>query len=473
MIAAAATQMPMPFVQSQEKKQSATGISGTARSMSRYFAREGVDPLSQAFDGKLVVHPGIGGGKVSDDVLGMTLEKLLAMPRNGKSVAYIHVPFCETHCLYCGFYNRAYSPEESRLYADALIRELHLWGGKPAQEIGPVHAVYMGGGTPTALEADDLRRILQEVKSALPLANDCEITVEGRLSNFGPDKMEACLEGGANRFSLGVQSFNTEIRRSMGRMSSREELVIQLERLLSYDQAAVIVDLIYGFPRQGMEHWLEDIAVAQSLHLDGADCYQLNVYRHTPLGKAIELGKMPAGADIPMQSAMFAAGVDAMQKAFYRRLSVSHWARTSRERNLYNLYVKGRAHCLAFGPGAGGNLGGYFYLNRSDYRTWQKQVHSGQKPVAMLVRPAPHASLLRSVAEGMEQSWLDLPSLEAEFGVSLDRIGKPLFDQWSRAGLVERRGKAVVLTLAGQFWQVNLSQLLQEYLKTALEEECR
>ena len=259
----------------------------------------------------------------------------------------------------------------------------------------------------------------------------------------------------------------------MGRVSSQEELIVQLERLLSYDQAAVIVDLIYGFPRQGMEHWLEDIAVAQSLHLDGADFYQLNVYRHTPLGKAIELGKMPAGADIPMQSAMFAAGVDAMQKAFYRRLSVSHWARTSRERNLYNLYVKGRAHCLAFGPGAGGNLGGYFYLNRSDYRTWQEQVHSGQKPVAMLVRPAPHASLLRSVAEGMEQSWLDLPSLEAEFGVSLGRIGKPLFDQWSRAGLVERKGKIVALTLAGQFWQVNLSQLLQEYLKTVLEEECR
>lgn len=205
-----------------------------------------------------------------------------------------------------------------------------------------------GGGTPTALEADDLRRILREVKAVLPLANDCEITVEGRLSNFGPDKMEACFDGGANRFSLGVQSFNTAIRQSMGRVSTREELIAQLERLMSYNQAAVIVDLIYGFPRQTMELWLEDIAVAQSLYLDGADCYQLNVYRQTPLGKAIEAGKMPAGADIPMQSAMFAAGVAAMQNAFYRRLSVSHWARTSRERNLYNLYVKGRAHCLAF-----------------------------------------------------------------------------------------------------------------------------
>ena len=81
-----------------------------------------------------------------------------------------------------------------------------------------------------------------------------------------------------------------------------------------------------------MERWLADIATAQSLKLDGADCYQLNVYRNTPLAKAIESGRLPAGADVPMQSAMFAAGVKAMQKGFYRRLSISHWARTSRER---------------------------------------------------------------------------------------------------------------------------------------------
>lgn len=96
----------------------------------------------------------------------------------------------------------------------------------------------------------------------LPLANDCEITVEGRLSNFGPDKMEACFEGGANRFSLGVQSFDTEIRQAMGRVSDRDTLIRQLQLLQSYDQAAVIVDLIYGFPMQTMERWLADIATA-------------------------------------------------------------------------------------------------------------------------------------------------------------------------------------------------------------------
>lgn len=438
--------------------------------LERYFAREGVDPLPYAFEGKIAVHPGLGGAGVDKKDFEATLEPLLARPRMGKTVAYIHVPFCETHCLYCGFYNKAYRSDDSRLYADALIQELRLWRGHPAQEAGPVHAVYMGGGTPTALEADDIRRILNEARAVLPLANDCEITVEGRLSNFGPDKMEACFEGGANRFSFGVQSFDTDIRRAMGRVSDRETLIRQLELVQSYEQAAVIVDLIYGFPMQTMERWLEDIATAQSLRLDGADCYQLNVYRTTPLAKAIESGRLPAGADIPRQSAMFAAGVEAMRKAFYRRLSISHWARTSRERNLYNLYVKGRSHCLAFGPGAGGNLDGFFYLNQSDYRAWQAEVKAGRKPLAMLFRPVPYGKLFKAVAEGMEQGWLDLRGLEAAYGVPLGDVWKPVLDQWERAGLVERAGAEVVLTLAGQFWQVNLSQLLLDYLKRALED---
>ena len=69
--------------------------------------------------------------------------------------------------------------------------------------------MYFGGGTPTALEASDIVRLIRAVKKNLPLANDCEITFEGRLSNFGPDRMEACMEGGTNRFSLGVQTFDT------------------------------------------------------------------------------------------------------------------------------------------------------------------------------------------------------------------------------------------------------------------------
>ena len=88
-----------------------------AEGLERYFAREGVDPLPYAFEGKIAVHPGLGGSGVEKQDFEATLEPLLAEPRTGKTVAYIHVPFCETHCLYCGFYNKAYRVPQ---FADEL-----------------------------------------------------------------------------------------------------------------------------------------------------------------------------------------------------------------------------------------------------------------------------------------------------------------------------------------------------------------
>lgn len=436
--------------------------------MERYFAREGVPPLTSAFDGKIAVHPGVGGEMLNGDNALALLESLLDTPREGKSTAYIHVPFCETHCLYCGFYNKAYRPGESAAYADTLIKELALWAERPAQAQGPIHAVYLGGGTPTALEAKDLRRILREIGQRLPLANDCEITVEGRLTNFDECKMEACLEGGVNRFSLGVQSFDTKIRQAMGRLCPREDLLRRIETLQRYGQAAVVVDLIYGFPLQDMQSWLDDIATAQAIGLDGADCYQLNTYKGTPLSRAIESGKLPAGADVAGRALMFEAGVEAMQKGFWRRLSISHWANTTRERNLYNQYVKGRAHCLAFGPGGGGNIAGTFFMNLSDIAAWRESVEAGRKPLAMAVRPDPRWKLYKAVTEGMERGVLNLSALESEFGEALRESCKPVLDQWERAGLVTWAGDFLVLTVAGQFWQVNLNQLLLDCLKQTL-----
>jgi Coproporphyrinogen III oxidase and related Fe-S oxidoreductases len=429
----------------------------------RFYAREGVDSLTHAFDGKIAIHPGMGGTPVAAEEREAVLASVLGKERTGNSVAYIHVPFCETHCLYCGFFRSGYKTEQSRAYTDALLKELSFWRGLPAQERGPVHAVYLGGGTPTALEPNDLRRLIRGIRETLPLANDCEITVEGRSSNLTKERIDACFEGGANRFSLGVQSFHTHVRQAMGRRSTTEGLLERLSLLQSYNQAAVVVDLIYGFPLQTMDVWLEDIAIAQSLDLDGADCYQLNTLKNSLLARAVESGKLPVAADIPTQARMFEAGVAAMENGFYRRLSISHWGRTPRERNMYNQYIKGGAHCLAFGPGSGGSLHGHLYFSVPDYEQWLTAVQEGRKPLLTLQRPVANAALFKAMAGDMEQARLEIPRLERAFGLPLGKILHPLLDQWERAGLVRTHGESRVLTLAGQFWQVNLAQLLMEY----------
>ena len=313
-----------------------------------YFAKEGVDPLTQAFDRKKTVHPGGMGRPIPQAQQADLLTMLVSHGRKGKSAAYIHVPFCQTRCLYCGFFNKGFNESESALYTDSLIRELQLWSDQPVQQQGPVHAVYFGGGTPTALEAPDLKRLLTAVSQYLPLANDCEITMEGRVFNFGTNKIETCLAGGVNRFSIGVQTFDTALRQSMKRVDERETVIDMLSNLNAYDEAAVVIDLIYGFPNQTMALWEEDIRTFLSLNLDGIDLYQLNIFQNTPLFSAIQQEKLPAGLDVPTRARMYARGCEILAENQYRRLSVNHWGRATRERNIYNHLMRSPSHCLAF-----------------------------------------------------------------------------------------------------------------------------
>lgn len=441
-------------------------LSGPGVDINDFFADESQDPLTHAFSKPIDTHPGGRSTPLAGDRIDDAFAGFLGHPRKGKTCAYIHVPFCESHCLYCGFYRKRYDDDgQSRRYTDALVSDLRAWAKTPSQAQGPVHAVYIGGGTPTALRADDLRRILLAVHETLPLANDCEITVEGRIRNFGPEKMEACLEGGANRFSIGVQTFDTALRQSMRRMAAREEVIEGLNRLVAYDRAAVVIDLIYGFPGQTMDMWEDDLNTLLALGIDGADLYQLKTLPETPLARAVEKGRLPVPADRPDRARMYARGVAVMAAAMYRHLTVNHWGRTSRERNLYNHMVKGPADCLAFGPGAGGNLGGYFFFTEPDYGKWRTAVmDQGRKPIAMMQALSPHSTLEKTIAAELELCRINPGQIGDRFGLPLAGILAPLYRQWTRAGLMESKGGWFVLTTAGRFWQVNLVQLTINYL---------
>ena len=418
------------------------------------------DPLHAAFRAKAAVHAGPMGMPMIWALARGKLDSLSNRKREGKALAYIHVPFCQTRCLYCMFYQNPYSKEASSVFARNLVREIELWSDKAAMNSHPVHAVYFGGGTPTALEPEDLKTVLTAVNRYLPLANDCEITIEGRIHNFGDDKIEAALEGGANRFSLGVQTFDDRVRQSVMRVDGRDAILSRLDKLISYDEAAVVIDLIYGFPWQTMEVWEDDIRTAQSLKLDGVDCYQLNVFEKSPLAKYIANGKLPPAADTAMKADMFALSVERFTNAQWRRLSNNHWGQTMRERNIYNALGKGACDCLAFGCGAGGRLQGNSFMMERRLADWEKVLEGGEKPVGMLMKPGKHWHLMRTLSSEMESGRINLAHIEKQFGVPVRALTEDVIAQWIDAGLMHRVDDWLVQTIAGQYWHVTLAQLL-------------
>ena len=424
--------------------------------------KETDDPLHDAFDRKFGIHVGMSDGEeLKGDLSSQFFQTLEAeADSNEPAMAYIHIPFCCTRCLFCGFYSEATAPAAMATYSEALEKDIVLSGAALKKTSRKLSAVYFGGGTPTDLSANELSMLVTAVRRELPLTDDCEITIEGRLYDFGDEKVEAVLAAGANRFSFGVQSFDTKIRQRMGRKLPREELIERLNQIVELSdpyRAAVVIDLIYGLPGQGKREWLDSIDCAvNETAIHGLDLYQINLIPSTPLAK--QKDKLPPMADLRGQATMFSIGRERMMAHGFTRLSTAHWRRDDRERNQYNLWNKRGVDCLPLGAGAGGRWGNVRFFQQSDVGQFKNIVFEGRKPIAS-ASGIPAFGKPTAVAIGqMEQQFLDLQTLE-----NADAL-RPMLEQWKTAGLIEL-GEPCRLTESGEFWVLNLQQLISSEIK--------
>ncbi|MHA3699834.1 heme anaerobic degradation radical SAM methyltransferase ChuW/HutW [Yersinia enterocolitica] len=387
-----------------------------------------------------------------------------ALPPN-KRLFYLHIPFCATHCTFCGFYQNPLQTDSTARYTDYLLRELSMEASSPLLQGGPIHAIYFGGGTPSALSAQQLHSIISQLRKSLPLAPDCEITVEGRIFNFDDERIDACLEAGANRFSVGVQTFNTRIRQRMGRKASRDEAIHFLTNLASRDRAAVVCDLMFGLPHQTPETWQEDLAIVRQLPLDGVDLYALNLLPTTPLAKSVENNRIELPT-LAQQCDFYCSGAESLAQAGWHQLSNSHWARTTRERNLYNLLIKQGADCLALGSGAGGSLQGHAYMQHRSLDNYYRLIDSGQKPLMMMTQASGEHPWRAKLQSGIEVGRLDLSELITDPYPLM-----PLIAQWHQSHLLKDDSFCLRLTDSGRFWASNIMQALQNIIPSLITTE--
>ncbi|MDF2930223.1 MAG: coproporphyrinogen oxidase [Anaerospora sp.] len=428
------------------------------------------NPLQDAFSTKRVLHADVRGA-MPDRAKWPALWQA-ALEQRGetkKRSAYIHIPFCLKKCLYCGFFQNYCQDDAETAYIDRLVAELKMNAASPGF-VDPVNAVFIGGGTPSSLSAANAGRMLQAVKDYLPLANDCELTLEGRIYDLIPEKMETWLEQGVNRISLGVQSFDTKVRRAVGRLDDRETVLRRLEALSAYNQAAVIVDLIYGLPFQTPEVWQEDIATLKTAAVDGWDLYQLNVYENSALKKEIDAGRLPAVATIREQAELFAAAHNTISGWPVSQISVCHWAKTNRERNMYNIMAQQGHTMLPFGAGAGGKVGGFSLMQDRDMSRYMQRIDNREKPIMMMMAAHESVSLHDAVKNQLKLGYLDIRKLAEVFDPRLFEL-EALLAIWEKRGLLQRGSGISRLTVAGQFWYGNITQSVLECVNTLLHGE--
>lgn len=361
------------------------------------------DPLRFAFTAKTSAHASRGGGGplMLDDAGWHAWWQRES--EAGERAIYIHIPFCRKRCSFCNFFENGANPARMSRYVAALCDQLSRAAKTPLAQSKPFSAVYVGGGTPTDMAVADLARLGEAIR-AFPLTPDAELTLEGRLNGFDDAKWQTALAGGFNRFSFGVQSFDTGVRRQAGRFDDRETLLARLGALTRGDEAVVVTDLIFGLPGQDDAVWRQDIADVMASGVHGVDLYQL----------------------IPMAGTNLA-----------------------------------RAEILPFGAGAGGNVLGHGLMYGRDLAAWHAALAEGVRAPGMVMRPNPDARLDGLLRAALDTGWLVLGRLPSPLRAHL----LPLFERWQQHGLAELTGETLVLTLAGRFWNVNLQAGLFEYLQ--------
>ncbi|MDY4745763.1 heme anaerobic degradation radical SAM methyltransferase ChuW/HutW [Veillonella caviae] len=423
------------------------------------------NPMSGAFPHKRVVHAGLNGTLISPKESQAVWDTVMSgTPKKGQmQCAYIHIPFCKTKCTYCGFFQNGTSQNIEDQYIDGLIGELKLASESPRLKEGLIHAVFIGGGTPTSLSPANSERLLKAIKEYLPLANDYELTLEGRIHDLIPENLEVWMSNGVNRMSIGVQSFNTKVRQMVGRLDTKETVLERLATLKSYGQCSVVIDLIFGLPGQTMDVWEQDLADLVSSGVDGADLYQLNVFDGSDLNRDIVSGKVPPAATTAMQGDMFEFGRTYLETRAYRRLSSAHWSANNRERSLYNMLAKAGVPMFPFGSGAGGNVDCYGMMLHRALKPYEDMVSRGEKPFMALMKQSDLQPFVNQVVSQLEQGYLNINTL-----VAMDsRLGELhwLYKLWEERGLVTYNGLLYKLTAAGEFWTVNITQSTLEAME--------
>src|SRR5262245_33846329 len=204
---------------------------------------------------------------------------------------YVHLPFCVVRCTYCDFYSLVGQDELARAYVDALVSEITAFPANTGYR-PPLASVYVGGGTPSHLPEGSMSRILGAVAGAFRLAADAEISVEANPESAASHVLEEFRRAGANRLSIGVQSFQTGLLAMMGRPHGPEAAGVAVDAARAAGIANVSLDLIYGLPGQGLEDWRRDLDAALELRPEHLSAYLLETDKDTPLARRLARGEL-------------------------------------------------------------------------------------------------------------------------------------------------------------------------------------
>jgi oxygen-independent coproporphyrinogen-3 oxidase len=371
---------------------------------------------------------------------------------------YISVPFCKSKCTYCNFASGVFSAGQMGRYVERLIEDMRAIRGY-ATELGveipeSVDSIYLGGGTPSLLPAEELKKLFFAVRQEFKVLPKTEITVECAPGTLSDGVIQALATRGVNRVSLGVQSFVDQEAASVARLHTREKTLDDIERLRKAGISNINVDLIAGLPHQTRESWKYSLEQAIATGVPHASVYMLEVDEDSRLGRELIAGGTKYHAhfvpDDDLTAEFYEIACERLNAAGIQQYEISNFARQGFE-SRHNLKYWTRQPYLGFGvdahsmlPSISGEAESVRLATTDDYDRFF--VAADFKASAVSSEQALEESFFLGLRLNRG---VDMKCLREEFGHAARKF-ESIIDELVEDGLLIRNGENLRLTNRGR-----------------------
>ncbi len=351
---------------------------------------------------------------------------------------YIHVPFCDDKCRYCGFYSEPIDNHDPSPLVAALLSEIDRY-----RAVRSVHTVYLGGGSPTSLPHELLATIVEAVTARWPALE--EFTVECNPGQTDERTLSALHRHGVNRLSFGVQSFHPQELAFLGRRHSVEQAIrsIQMARELGFDN--VSLDLIFAIPGSTLASWHRCLQSAVELGVQHISAYSLSFEPGTPLEKARGAGQFQ-GVDEETDRGMYEKAIDLLASAGFAQYEISNFAQPEYACLHNQGYWQNRPY-IGVGPSAGSYWQGKRTTNLSDIGQYIQKIDKGSDASELSEQPGSDERLCETAVLSLRmRAGIDLDAFRRSTGADFREVfGDPL-QRYEHQGFMEISDGRVRLT---------------------------
>ena len=287
---------------------------------------------------------------------------------------YVHIPFCKSRCIYCDFFSTTSLPLRER-YVDALCREIELRSRGLSTEGRHIETIYLGGGTPSQLGTEQLKRVFDTVQACFDVAKTAEITMEANPDDVNATYLQGIKLLPVNRLSFGIQTFNDERLRFIRRRHTAQEAIDVVRNCQAAGFGNISIDLMFGFPGETLEEWQTDIDTALSLQVQHISAYSLMYEEGTALTRMLEAGEIEE-IDEELSLQMYCTLVERLKKDGFEHYEISNFALPGQRSRHNSSYWHGIPY-FGFGAGAHSYDGNVRRWNADDLLIYIKGVETG------------------------------------------------------------------------------------------------